>query len=115
MTEIIPPVLPTSSELEMQRGADSHGIVLALRGEVDLGSATQLERELREIGQAGPRRIVIDLRELDFMDCTGISVIIRAQQSAHANGHLLALRRGPNQVHRLFELTGLLDHFTFLD
>jgi anti-sigma B factor antagonist len=108
-------VLAMPEQLEIQRHADLYGVILALRGEIDLGSAPGFEQELREIEEAQPGRILIDLRSLDFMDCTGISVMIRAQQSAHANGHLLALRRGPDQVHRLFELTGLLDHFTFLD
>jgi anti-sigma B factor antagonist len=108
-------VLALPGQLEIQRHADSHGVVLTLRGEIDLGSAPEFEQELREIQATQPGRILIDLRSLDFMDCTGISLLIRAQQSAEANGHLLALRRGPDQVHRLFELTGLLDHFTFLD
>jgi anti-sigma B factor antagonist len=101
--------------LEIQRDADAHGVVVALRGELDLGSAPHFQQELREIQEARPARILIDLRSLDFIDCTGIALMIRAQQSAHANGRRLALRRGPRQVQRLFQLTGLLDHFTFLD
>jgi anti-sigma B factor antagonist len=102
-------------QLEIQRHTDLHGIVLALRGEMDLGSAPTFEQELRETQEAQPERIVIDLRSLDFMDCTGLALMVRAQQSAHTNGHLLALRPGPDQVQRLFQVTGLLDHFTFLD
>ncbi len=101
--------------LEIQRHADSRGIVLALQGELDLGSAPRFEQELREMQETQPERIVIDLRSLDFMDCTGLALMVRAQQSVHTNRHLLALRRGPDQVQRLFQLTGLLDHFTFLD
>jgi anti-sigma B factor antagonist len=108
-------VLAIPGQLEMQRHADPQGMVLSLRGEVDLGSAAELERELREIQETRPERIVIDLRGLDFMDCTGLAVMVRVQQSADANGHLLALRRGPAQVQRLFQLTGLLHRFTFLD
>jgi anti-sigma B factor antagonist len=107
--------LAMPGQLEIQRHADSHGVVLALRGELDLLSAPEFEQKRREIEATRPGRILIDLRNLDFMDCTGISLMIGAQQSAHANGHLLALRRGPNQVQRLFQLLGLLDHFTFLD
>ena len=49
------------------------------------------------------------------MDCAGLSMLIQAQQSAHQAGHLLAVRRGPRQVQRLFELAGLADRFEFLD
>jgi anti-sigma B factor antagonist len=101
--------------LLQRRRSDAHGVVLALDGELDLASAPGLEQELREIEATGPDRILIDLRGLRFMDCTGLAVMLRAQQSAEANGHQLALRRGPNQVQRLFELTELLEHFTFED
>jgi anti-sigma B factor antagonist len=108
-------VLIAPGQLEIERHADSHEVILALRGEVDLASAGQFEQELRGLPEIPPERLVIDLRGLDFMDCAGLSLMIRAQQSADANGYVLALRRGPDQVQRLFQLTGLLDHFTFLD
>jgi anti-sigma B factor antagonist len=108
-------VLALPRHLQIQRNADAHGVVIALRGELDLGSAPHFEQQLGEIQETPPGRILIDLRSLDFIDCTGIALMIRAQQSAHANGHRLALRRGPRQVQRLFQLTGLLDHFTFVD
>jgi stage II sporulation protein AA (anti-sigma F factor antagonist) len=59
--------------------------------------------------------LLIDLSRLDFMDSTGLAVMIRAQRAAQANGHRLSLRHGPTHILRLFELTGLLDHFTFED
>jgi anti-anti-sigma factor len=102
-------------QLEIQRGVDEDEVVLALLGELDLGSAPELERELREIEATKPRRILIDLRSLDFIDCAGIALIAQAQRSAHAAGHRLALRSGPGQVRRLFQLTGLVERFTFLD
>jgi anti-anti-sigma factor len=106
---------PLSQQPEIQRHTDSHGAVVTLRGELDLATAPELERVLHEIMETQPGRILIDLRRLLFIDCTGLSPIIRAQQHARANGYLLALRRGPPQVQRLFQLTELLGHFTFLN
>ncbi len=106
---------PGPGQLGLRRHVDEHGIVLVLLGELDLGSAPELEQKLREIEATNPRRILIDLRSLAFMDCTGIALITQAQQSAHTNGHRLALRSEPGQVHRLFQLTGLVERFTFLD
>jgi anti-sigma B factor antagonist len=108
-------VLAFPRQLEIHHHADPHGVVLALQGEVDLGSAPAFDQALREIQETQPERIVIDLRRLDFMDCTGLGLMLRAQRCARARGYLLALRRGPAQVQRLFQLAGLLDHFTFLD
>jgi len=41
--------------------------------------------------------------------------MLRAQQTAETNGHQLCLRPGSPQVQRLFEITGALERFTFLD
>lgn len=100
--------------LGIQRHSDSQGVALVVRGELDLASAQKLEQTLREIEETRPGRVLIDLRELEFMDCTGLALMVRAQQRAHARGHQLALRRGPRQVQRLFEPTDLLDQFMFL-
>ena len=111
----VPDAGRTPKLLELQRVAEPDGVVLVLRGEVDLASAPELEHELRAAEQARPDRLVIDLRGVSFMDCVGLAVLIQAQQSAHQAGHLLAVRRGPRQVQRLFELAGLADRFEFLD
>lgn len=102
-------------QLELHQGTDEHGVVLQLDGELDLASAPRLELALREIGATNPGRILLDLRGLGFMDSSGISVIMQAQRAAEVHGHQLALRRGPNQVQRLFRLTGILDRLTFQD
>jgi len=100
--------------LEIQLKRDAQGTVLALAGELDLASVPELDRQLQALeGSIPGRRLLIDLGGLDFIDSTGLASMIRAQQSAHANGHRLALRRGQAQVQRLFELTGLIDRFTF--
>jgi anti-sigma B factor antagonist len=49
---------------------------VALRGELDLGSAEQLERALDECGDD----IVLDLRGLTFMDSTGVRVLLEAAE-----------------------------------
>lgn len=105
----------TPGNLTIHSELDAQGIVLALTGELDLASAPELGRQLRELGCTHPGRLLIDLSGLDFMDSTGIALLIRAQGSANSNGHRLTLRPGPAQVQRLFELTGACAHFTFED
>lgn len=115
MTEI-PAYDPTvPGNLRIERKPDEDGIVVALVGELDLASVPELDRELHELDGTYAGRLLIDLAGLDFMDSTGLALMIRAQQSAHANGHQLRLRRGPAQIQRLFELTRLVEHFTFED
>jgi len=79
---------------------------LVLRGEVDLASTPILERELKRAEATASGRIVLDLGELEFIDSSGLSCLMRAQQRASANGHTLILKRIPAQAKRLFYLTG---------
>ena len=106
---------PVPESFEVRRLADAEGVVLMLFGELDLASAPALEQELKEVGHANPARLLLDLRNLGFMDSTGLALMIRAQQSADANGHRLVFRRGTSQVQRLFELSGVVERFTFED
>jgi anti-sigma B factor antagonist len=106
---------PTPGQLQIQQTGDHRETVLALDGELDLATAPELERRLRAAGLSSSGRLVIDLRRLRFMDSTGISLLIEAQQAASAGGWSLALRRGPAQVQRVLELTGILERFDFED
>lgn len=101
--------------LQIRRIHDEHGTSLTLSGELDLSCAGKLERHLAEIEAEHPDRILIDLAGLEFMDSSGLAVMIRANQSAQANGHRLCLRPGSLQIQRLFELTGVAERFTFAD
>jgi len=106
---------PVPESFEVRRLADAEGVVLMLAGELDLGSAPALEQQLEEVGHANPARLLLDLRNLRFMDSTGLALMIKAQQSADDNGSRLAFRRGTSQVQRLFQLSGVLERFTFED
>jgi anti-sigma B factor antagonist len=49
---------------------------------------------------------VLDLRELDFMDCSGVHTIVDASSRARQAGRRLVLLRGPPNVDRVLTLTG---------
>jgi anti-anti-sigma factor len=101
--------------LEIRRSQDGEKLVLALRGELDLGSASVLEHELAAATSDGCGHILLDLSQLDFLDSRGLVALMRAQQEAQARHKAFSLRAGAFQVQRLFEVTGLNKHFTFED
>lgn len=83
--------------------------MLALSGELDTVSAPTLARTLEQV-LAGPQaRVMLDLNGLRFVDSAGVSVLIKAKQSAEANGRVLVLRRPTEQLERVFALVGLAD------
>jgi anti-anti-sigma factor len=82
-------------------------------GELDLSTVDEAEHTLRDALAAGSRRIVIDLRDLDFMDSTGITLLVRWDLGARNDGYSLAMIPGGEHIQRLLSLTGLDRHFTF--
>ena len=87
--------------------------ILKLRGALDLSTSQGLRVELERLEEADCERIVLDLRQLVFMDVAGLRVITSvASQSRQAS---VSLVRGPAIVQRVFELTGADEEVTFLD
>jgi anti-anti-sigma factor len=90
-------------------------VVIGVTGELDLASSPALERELERGVASQAEVVVVDLRQLDFMDSTGLSVLVRAHQRATENGKRFGVVRGPQQVQRLLSLTGVADRLTLAD
>lgn len=83
-------------------------------GELDLAGAPRLAEVLRDaLGEA--RLVVLDLRELTFLDSTGVHVIVDASIHARGDGRRLHLVHGPHRVQRVFALTGNADQVEALD
>jgi anti-sigma B factor antagonist len=89
--------------------------VISVSGELDLASSPALEEELERVAKSDATTIVVDLAELEFMDSTGLSVLVRAHQRAEENGRRLGLVNGSQQVQRLLTLTGVADRLTLAD
>lgn len=77
-----------------------------LTGELDLSSAPELERTLQQAQGRAPV-VVLDLRELTFIDSSGLHVIVNANARAERAHGRLILIRGARQLDRLFTMTGL--------
>jgi anti-sigma B factor antagonist len=82
-------------------------------GELDMSTAPQLEAALEDASLPG-RMVVVDLRGLEFMDSTGLTLLTRWSLAAERDGFSLALVPGNERIQRLFELTRLVTHFQFL-
>lgn len=96
--------------------SETDGVVfLSLAGELDLATAGRLESELRRIEGGGPPVLIIDLRQLRFIDSTGLRLIIGADARAREDGRRMALVPGPESVHKVFELALLDKRLEFIE
>ncbi len=75
----------------------------------------KLEQRLDEVWASDAELLVIDLRELEFMDSTGLSIIVGAQQRLGDSGRKLSVVKGPPQVQRLLDLTGVSERLQLVD
>jgi anti-sigma B factor antagonist len=85
------------------------------RGELDIATAPDLDADLAAVRDLGFASIVVDLRDLRFVDSSGVQLFVRWATDADAQGVDLTLVAGPEPVHRVFRLSGLLDLLRFAD
>ena len=87
----------------------------ALRGELDLAHAYTFDEELRTVEATSPSCVVIDLRELTFLDSCGLARLVAARRRAMKAGRRLVLVRGSAAVQRVFQLTAVDEAFEIVN
>jgi anti-anti-sigma factor len=98
----------TPTPFEARREERDGVLVIGIRGELDLNTAPQLEELLAPALASGDSAVAIDLSECEFIDSTGIALIVRAWQALDGEGGPgFALCGLDDQVRRLLRITGL--------
>jgi anti-anti-sigma factor len=92
-------------EVNIQR--DGQVTVVQLAGELCLASAALLERRLEEILQTDLQELIIDMRELSFLDSTAIRLLLTLDERAEVEGWSFAIVPGSGGPRRTLELVGL--------
>ena len=90
-------------------------VEVPLDGDVDIASADEIEARIRSAEAEEPSVILIDLRQVSFLDSSGLGLILGAAVRAEAAGRRLVLVRGPERVQRVIELTNLQSRLEFVD
>lgn len=86
-------------------------VVVQCRGEIDLATNAELRSTLSQYTALGDTRLVVDLSSVDFLDVTGIGILIRAvHMIRRQGGHMKLVITNPAILHTL-DLMGLRAHF----
>lgn len=88
---------------------------VALGGEFDLSVAPRVEDELARAEAAQPAVLILDLRELSFMDSSGLRIVVTAHERAQKQGRRLIVVNGPDPVRRVFEITKVNEAIELVD
>jgi anti-sigma B factor antagonist len=91
---------------------DGDGLVVSVRGEIDVASAPLLWKAVDEAIQTTTRQLVIDLHETAFVDSTALSVFVRAFKRLRHQGADLILRSPRANALKVLNITGLDTVFT---
>lgn len=89
--------------------------VVSLSGELDIATADRLTKALDGLSIARGARMVVDLSSVEFMDSTGLRLLISANRVAGERGYEFAVVVGDSPAKRVFELTKMDDHIKVVD
>jgi anti-sigma B factor antagonist len=99
------PSVPEYLSVDISR--NERGVVVHVRGEIDMASAPQLEAAIDRAREDRPEQLDLDLAEVDFIDISGLRVLINAYQRANKQGERLILQRASPPVRRLLALSSV--------
>lgn len=96
---------PLTRHLHIHR--DRGHLVLEFRGEIDVAAASEITPFLDSVTARPAPRIVIDLRPVEFFDCSGLRLLYRARRRVLARGGTLRLVCTHPLTLRVLRITGL--------
>lgn len=84
-------------------------------GEIDFDTVGVVRAQLDELRAAGFTCVVLDLREVTFLDSSVLHLAMDAQAASAADGWAFGIIEGPANVKRAFEVAGLREQLPFVD
>ncbi|MFV2019148.1 STAS domain-containing protein [Micromonospora sp. LOL_023] len=94
-------------ELSLSTRTVGEHTVLEVGGEVDVYTAPRLRERLIELIDAGDRKIVVDLGRVDFLDSTGLGVLVGALKRLRPAGGTFGLVCDKEPLLKIFRITAL--------
>ena len=95
--------------LDVQVTESVRAWAVVVRGAVDMQSADQLEAVLRDIIGRGARLVTLDLEGVDFLDSSGLRVIVAAAETLRVQDGSLLVEGASPAVERVLEITGMIE------
>ena len=98
--------------VEIRHAADR--VILTLTGELDMASAPMLQSAVEGADLDARELVVLDLKGLEFIDSTGLRVILAVRKLCADRGQEFAVTQGSQQVERLLSVTGVAEHLKII-
>jgi anti-sigma B factor antagonist len=94
-------------DLELDTSEQGGKTILTVRGEIDVYTAPRLRQAIVDIVEAGGHDIVVDMERVDFLDSTGLGVLVEALKRVRSHDGDLAIVATQDKILKIFDITGL--------
>ena len=94
-------------DLSLETRTEGDRTVVSVGGEIDVYTAPQLRERVVDLVAAGQVDLILDLTDVEFLDSTGLGVLVGALNRVRANDGSLALVLTQERILKIFEITGL--------
>jgi anti-sigma B factor antagonist len=105
----------TAGMLEISKQHSTDRYVVAVSGELDIATAAPVEQALQRAEATDARSVIFDLSRLDFMDASGVALLVRANARSRADSNRLIVMRPPRHVMRVLVLSAIAHTLPFAD
>ena len=109
----MPHDVPPETEIVDYEHGDAPG--LTVRGEIDIATSPQLKLALDKAIRESVGAFVLDLCEVEFLDSSGLNLVLRARAALAREARPLAVVCPPGAVRRVMEIAGVDDLFFLYD
>ena len=94
-------------DLDLETTKRGDASILTLHGEIDVYTAPRLRQAIVDLVEAGEHRIVVDMEKVDFLDSTGLGVLVGGLKRVKTNEGTLAIVVTQDKILKIFEIIGL--------
>ena len=98
--------------IEVRHEADR--VVIRLEGELDMANAPALQKAIEEADTEGKPMLILDMQGLQFIDSTGLRIVLWARERCQDADREFALTPGSQQVQRLLTVSGAGEHLRII-
>jgi len=97
--------------LDLETSKQGETNVVSLRGEIDVYTAPRLRQALIDLVEGGAKDIVVDMDRVDFLDSTGLGVLVGGLKRVKSNEGEMKLVVTQDRIMKIFDITGLAKVF----
>lgn len=102
-------------ELKIDVVEQDNAALIRLQGEVDVYTAPKLKSALIDLVDKGNFKIVVNLEQVDFMDSSGLGVLVGGLKRVRSHDGSIALVCTQENILKIFRITGLVKVFPIFD